>query len=63
VPWLVLLRYSGTGCWPSLRFLEPPTLAAFLAGAGFTIEAQYGDWHRGPITDTSREIITIAHRI
>jgi hypothetical protein len=29
----------------------------------FTIEAQYGDWHRGPITDTSREIITIAHRI
>lgn len=47
----------------SLHFLDPPTLAAFLAGAGFTIEAQYGDWHRGPITDTSREIITIAHRI
>jgi hypothetical protein len=47
----------------SLHFLDPPTLAAFLAGAGFTIEAQYGDWHRGPIMDTSREIITIAHRI
>jgi SAM-dependent methyltransferase len=46
----------------SLRFLDAPALAAFLAGAGFTIEAQYGDWHRGPVTDTSREIITIARR-
>ena len=34
-----------------------------LEAAGFAIEAQYGDWHRGPITDTSREIITIARRI
>ena len=47
----------------SLRFLDMPALGAFLAGAGFTIEAQYGDWHRGPITNASREIITIAGRI
>jgi hypothetical protein len=47
----------------SLRFLDVPTLGAFLAGAGFVIEAQYGDWHRGPITDVSREIVTIARRI
>jgi SAM-dependent methyltransferase len=47
----------------SLRFLDVPTLGAFLAGAGLIIEAQYGDWHRGPITDRSREIITIARRI
>lgn len=43
----------------SLRFLDVAALSAFLAEAGFEIEAQYGDWHRGPITDDSREIITI----
>jgi hypothetical protein len=46
-----------------LRFLDVPALGAFLAGAGFVIEAQYGDWHRGPITDVSREIVTMARRI
>lgn len=53
-----VLRVNRT----SLRFLDVPALGAFLAGAGFAIEAQYGDWHRGPITDASREIITIARR-
>ena len=47
----------------SLRFLDAQTLGTFLAGAGFRIEAQYGDWHRGPITATSREIITIARKL
>ena len=47
----------------SLRFLDVPALAGFLTEAGFTIEDQYGDWHRGPITETSREIITIARRV
>lgn len=45
-----------------LRFPGPATLGAFLAGAGFEIEPQYGDWPRGPITGASREIITIARR-
>jgi SAM-dependent methyltransferase len=44
----------------SLRFLDVDTLAAFLSGAGFRIEAQYGDWSRAPLTRTSPEIITIA---
>src|SRR5690606_4686347 len=44
----------------ALRFLDVEPLNAFLAEAGFTIEAQYGDWRGGPITDASREIITIA---
>lgn len=44
----------------NLRFLDVDTLAAFLTGAGFRIEAQYGDWSRGPLTRTSPEIITIA---
>jgi hypothetical protein len=26
------------------------------------IEARYGDWQRGPMTGSSREIITIARR-
>jgi hypothetical protein len=47
----------------SLRFLDVPTLGAFLTGVGLMIEAQYGDWHRGPITNASREIVTIARRI
>jgi len=46
----------------SLRFLGIQALSTFLAGAGFQTEAQYGDWHRGPITATSREIITIARK-
>ncbi|MFF5212357.1 class I SAM-dependent methyltransferase [Streptosporangium sp. NPDC000396] len=46
----------------SLRFLGVPALATFLTEAGFAIEDQYGDWHRGPVTETSREIITIARR-
>jgi SAM-dependent methyltransferase len=47
----------------SLRFLDVPALGAFLAEAGFAVEAQYGDWRRGPIDECSREIITIARRL
>jgi SAM-dependent methyltransferase len=46
----------------SLRFLDPQALGTFLDAADFQIEAQYGDWHRAPITTTSREIITIARK-
>ncbi|MFC1433720.1 trans-aconitate 2-methyltransferase [Streptacidiphilus sp. N1-3] len=46
----------------SLRFLDPATLNTFLAEAGFEIEAQYGDWLRGPVTGSSREIVTLARR-
>ncbi len=46
----------------SLRFLDVAALSLFLTEAGLETEAQYGDWHRGPITDDSREIITIARR-
>jgi hypothetical protein len=43
-----------------LRFLNVEALAGFLSGAGFRIEAQYGDWNRGPFMPASPEIITIA---
>jgi SAM-dependent methyltransferase len=45
-----------------LRFLAPDALSAFLEDAGFTVERQFGDWHHGPLTDASREIVTIARR-
>jgi len=44
----------------SLRFLDLERLNGFLAEAGFEVEAQYGDWRRGPITVESKEIVTIA---
>ncbi|HEY1485680.1 MAG TPA: class I SAM-dependent methyltransferase [Micromonosporaceae bacterium] len=46
----------------SLRFLAPPTLDAFLAEAGFAIEARYGGWGREPFDDHRPEIITVARR-
>lgn len=46
----------------TLRFLDVPALNAFLGEAGFEIEAQYGDWHRGPVTDASRSVVTVARR-
>jgi SAM-dependent methyltransferase len=47
----------------SLRFLDVPTLGTLLTEAGFAIDAQYGDWRRGPVTDGSPEIITVARRV
>jgi SAM-dependent methyltransferase len=46
----------------TLRFLDPDSLAALLHDAGFAVEEQFGDWRRGPLTDTSEEIVTIARR-
>lgn len=46
-----------------LRFLDLPELNALLAEAGFAVEAQYGDWQRGPITGESLEIVTIARAV
>ena len=44
----------------TLRFLEADALSRFLSEAGLTIDQQFGDWDRGPLTDASPEIITIA---
>jgi SAM-dependent methyltransferase len=46
----------------TLRFLGGDSLAAVLSAAGLTVEEQYGDWDRQPLTDASPEIITIARR-
>ena len=46
----------------TLRFLDREALSAFLTEAGFTIDEQFGDWDRSPLTPASPEIITIARR-
>ena len=46
----------------SLNFPGVDTLNAVLTKAGFTVEAQYGDWSRGPLTSASENIITVARR-
>lgn len=58
--------YAGPR-WPAprsvhgvLRFLDAVALEGFLAEAGLTVAAQYGDWNRGPLTPTAPEIITVA---
>jgi SAM-dependent methyltransferase len=44
----------------TLRFHRPETLNPLLVGAGFGVESQYGDWHRGPLDGAGGDIITIA---
>lgn len=46
----------------TLRFLDADSLSTFLSGAGLTVEEQFGDWDRQPLTDMSPEIITVARR-
>ena len=46
----------------ALKFLDAETLAAFLAGAGLVVDAQFGDWDQSPLTAASPEIITIARK-
>lgn len=46
----------------ALRFLGPEALTTFLHKAGFVVDEQFGDWHRGPLTAASEEIITLARR-
>ena len=44
----------------SLRFLDVSELDAFLAGAGFEVEARYGGWQQESAVQESAEIVTIA---
>ncbi|MEV6903649.1 class I SAM-dependent methyltransferase [Amycolatopsis sp. NPDC051372] len=47
----------------ALRFLGPAELDDFLAAAGFVVEERFGDCERGPLTEQSREIVTIASAV
>ena len=46
----------------TLRFLDARRLSAFLSDAGLKIENQFGNWDGSALTDSSREINTIARR-
>jgi SAM-dependent methyltransferase len=46
----------------TLRFLDAASLRERLAAAGLVVHAQFGDWDRTPLHDSSPEIITIAAR-
>ena len=41
-------------CSLALRFLSVEVLSILLVSAGFKIEAQYGDWNRRPVAESSR---------
>jgi SAM-dependent methyltransferase len=43
-----------------LRFLDADGVDRFLGAAGFEVEARYGDWSRGPFTEASDDIVTVA---
>lgn len=43
-----------------LRFRSQAELTDSLLNAGFTVERVYGDWNRGPVTRSSREMVFIA---
>jgi SAM-dependent methyltransferase len=47
----------------TLRFLDPGRLAGFLTEAGLAVKAQFGDWEKGPLTEASPEIITVAEKM
>jgi SAM-dependent methyltransferase len=47
----------------TLRFLDRQALASFLTEADLTVEQQFGDWDRTPVTDNSPEIITVARGV
>jgi SAM-dependent methyltransferase len=47
----------------TLRFLDARRLSAFLSDAGLKIENQFGNWDGSALTDSSREIITIARSV
>ncbi|HEV3494931.1 MAG TPA: class I SAM-dependent methyltransferase [Actinomycetes bacterium] len=44
----------------SLRFRDVKGIEVALAGAGFRVEAWYGDWSRGPLARDSDNIVVVA---
>ncbi|WP_026117856.1 class I SAM-dependent methyltransferase [Nocardiopsis alkaliphila] len=47
----------------TLRFLNADEIDAQLAATGFTVAERYGDWHRGPLTPASHNIVTVARAV
>lgn len=47
----------------TLRFLDAPRLNAMLNEAGLTVESQWGDFDRSPLSASSPEIVTVASAV
>ena len=47
----------------TLRFLDVAEIDALLAATGFTVVERYGDWARGPLTDTSHDVVIVARAV
>ena len=45
-----------------LRFRSMTELTDSLINSGFILEHVYGDWHRGPVTNTSRLMVFVSRR-
>lgn len=54
---------SGDDSSETLIFRTLSQLTDSLKAAGFTVERSYGDWTRGPVTETGIEHILIARRV
>jgi 2-polyprenyl-3-methyl-5-hydroxy-6-metoxy-1,4-benzoquinol methylase len=46
----------------TLAFRDAQAIVESLDRAGYTVTSMFGDWARGPVTDTSPEVIVIAGR-
>ncbi len=46
----------------SLRFLSAERLDGFLHEAGLEVAERYGDWARGPVSESSPELVTVVRR-
>ena len=44
----------------TLHFRGRTALEQGLRAAGFTVNAVYGDWQRGPVTDSSTVLVVVA---
>jgi hypothetical protein len=57
-------RFAATGevltSSVQLRFRSADELTATLASAGFEVEQTYGQWDRGPVGPSARELIVVA---
>ncbi len=47
----------------SLAFRDWQTLSASLSATGYEITAAFGDWDRGSLTESSRELIVLVRRL
>jgi len=53
---------ARVGWWESLRLRSPTELEGLLQGAGFELQALYGDWRRTPWRAGSERMIAVAGR-